>query len=406
MGAQVVDYRVSAIVVLCKDCGNDVGLYPARHKCTPVDRPPMPPLPLKFSESSLSSAGSASASSETSLSVNKWGSRREKTADPVEHMENTEESIYFNNFAQNLPDANEQPSTSGRKLWGKVRQNDKWKQLNEKNDKPKQTGKLWGKLMQATQTMAEKMPSRDDRGAESDEDDWEGETHVSRIIREYYEKERLPLPSWLFDDRAPKQKVAEQLETVTSNASAPARTPSRRRLWDENPERELSSREKERQELRQQPPPPLPESHRADHYRRPSIADKRSHPNESKEHYVDHYREDYYDERRGYEDNHYHRREENKYDHYGKIKTNQQHNNTYYQPSQPSPHQQHRYYEEEAQSKRRGYDNRYNHQADDHYYSPPTPSSNRYPTNLREHGRVQDSGRGGYKNNNESYNYF
>lgn len=133
MGAQVVDYRVSAIVVLCKDCGNDVGLYPARHKCTPVDRPPMPPLPLKFSESSLSSAGSASASSETSLSVNKWGSRREKTADPVEHMENTEESIYFNNFAQNLPDANEQPSTSGRKLWGKVRQNDKWKQLNEKS---------------------------------------------------------------------------------------------------------------------------------------------------------------------------------------------------------------------------------------------------------------------------------
>src|SRR3954452_17054986 len=30
---EVNDYRVSRIVVLCKDCGQDVGLYPARHKC-------------------------------------------------------------------------------------------------------------------------------------------------------------------------------------------------------------------------------------------------------------------------------------------------------------------------------------------------------------------------------------
>lgn len=30
---EVIDYRISRIVVLCKDCGQDVGLYPARHKC-------------------------------------------------------------------------------------------------------------------------------------------------------------------------------------------------------------------------------------------------------------------------------------------------------------------------------------------------------------------------------------
>jgi hypothetical protein len=33
------------------------------------------------------------------------------------------------------------------------------------DDKPKQSGKLWGKLLQATQTMAEKIPNRDEKGA-------------------------------------------------------------------------------------------------------------------------------------------------------------------------------------------------------------------------------------------------
>lgn len=126
MGAQVVDYRVSAIVVLCKDCGNDVGLYPARHKCKPIDRPPMPPLPLKFSDSP-----SPSEVSSPSTATSMWASLRSKTVEPV--PENTEESIYFNNFAQNLPDASEPSQASGKKLWGKFRQNDKWKQMSEKS---------------------------------------------------------------------------------------------------------------------------------------------------------------------------------------------------------------------------------------------------------------------------------
>jgi hypothetical protein len=33
------------------------------------------------------------------------------------------------------------------------------------DEKPKPSGKLWGKLFQATQTMADKIPNRDDRGA-------------------------------------------------------------------------------------------------------------------------------------------------------------------------------------------------------------------------------------------------
>jgi hypothetical protein len=151
MGAQVVDYRVSTLVVLCKDCGHDVGLYPARHKCQPIERPAMPALPAQYtksntppsldlnsrtmssgSNSSMASSPSPSFSSVEGASANKWSSSRHKANIAVE---NHEESVYFNNFAVNLPGSsnNETTSIAGKKLWGKVRQNEKWKQLSEKS---------------------------------------------------------------------------------------------------------------------------------------------------------------------------------------------------------------------------------------------------------------------------------
>lgn len=152
MGAQVVDYRVSTLVVLCKDCGQDVGLYPARHKCAPIERPAMPALPTKYldqkqqsrtpsldstsktisSTSSISTSPSLSGS-ETNSS-GKWSSRRGNKSPTVTTEEpQNEESIYLNNFTAHLPEADTN-SSSGKKLWGKVRQNDKWKQLNEKSN--------------------------------------------------------------------------------------------------------------------------------------------------------------------------------------------------------------------------------------------------------------------------------
>lgn len=152
MGVQAVDYRVSTLVVLCKDCSQDVGLYPARHKCLPVDRPAMPSLPSKYQKSAQQhpsalelnsrTISSASSSSNTSSSPSpsfssvdqpssKWSSRLGKSSvtTPNDHQEG-EDSIYFNNFASNLPE--DQPS--GKKLWGKIKQNDKWKQLSEKSN--------------------------------------------------------------------------------------------------------------------------------------------------------------------------------------------------------------------------------------------------------------------------------
>ncbi|KAI7905333.1 uncharacterized protein BX663DRAFT_502470 [Cokeromyces recurvatus] len=249
MGAKVVDYRVSTLVVLCKDCGNDVGLYPARHKCRPVDRPAMPSLPIQYNNNNTISTTESSKATllNQSPSVESPSTTKSTQLDKSEQ----EDSVYYNNFAAHLPESTD---SNGKKLWGKIKQNEKWKQLNEKtkDDRTKQSGKLWGKLLQATQTMAEKIPSREDRGAESDEDDWEGETHVSRILRDYYERKRMRLPEWLLVDNT-IQKYHTQSDISESSSTSVGRTPSRRRLWEQDPNK-LSSRERERQELRQKLP--------------------------------------------------------------------------------------------------------------------------------------------------------
>ncbi|KAI8971490.1 hypothetical protein BDF20DRAFT_837815 [Mycotypha africana] len=267
MGAQTVDYRVSRLVVLCKDCGNDVGLYPARHKCQPVDRPAMPALPIQYSSTDAKRSSSTSPSSSFSSRLSHNTNKTTATAPNVQEEEDS--SVYLNNFTANLPEQQQQDS-NGKKLWGKVRQNEKWKQLTEKNDKSsKQTGKLWGKLLQATQSMADKIPSREDRGPDSDEDDWEGETHVSRILREYYERKQQPLPHWLMDDDVDptrrrqghklyaEYKDSDYMDPPASSRNDILRSHSRRRLWEQdngenNSSKNLSSRERERQELRQQ----------------------------------------------------------------------------------------------------------------------------------------------------------
>ncbi|KAI8378924.1 hypothetical protein BD560DRAFT_388970 [Blakeslea trispora] len=288
MGAQVVDYRISTLIVLCKDCGNDVGLYPARHKCQPVDRPAMPALPAQFMKNKTEQSNSLAPPSLLDVPKPSFGSSQINKGIHSEVVEDNEESVYFNNFAANLPEQKEQ---TGKKLWGKVRENEKWKQLNEKNEKAKPSGKLWGKLIQATQNVADKIPNKDERGAESDEDDWEGETHVSRILREYYESKRMRLPEWLFEDdpelSSPKKSIARS-SIGSEVVDITKRNSTRRRLWDQNPNdaKGMSSRERERQELRQAPTSPPPSSHHRQFKEESNFREEDSH-----------YRRNYEDER-------------------------------------------------------------------------------------------------------------
>ncbi|ORX60383.1 hypothetical protein DM01DRAFT_1380728 [Hesseltinella vesiculosa] len=305
MGAKVVDYRISTMVVMCNDCGQDVGLYPSRHKCQP-NRPPMPPLPTRYqneaqhnisrkpvpdlgspqslaphqTHSRPSSAASSSSSDLTaSPSSGKWANRFGGNSGQRSPLtEDEDDSIYFNKFSAHLPEEEQQ----GRKFWGKARQNEKWKQMTEKSEQ-KTTGKLWGKLLQATQTMADKIPVREEKGAESDESDWEGETHVSRVLREYYEKQRRPLPGWLRDERTPTRRSTQDLYQEPRHQSSPShhepneptvqrtRT-ARRRLWerDEEPKQEPASHRQTapaRQEPKQEPARQEPRERQHDRYR-------------------------------------------------------------------------------------------------------------------------------------------
>jgi hypothetical protein len=88
------DYRVSTIVILCKDCNQDVGLYPARHQCNNSRK-----LPTLYSSTSNSS----------------WV---QSPTTPISTPERTPSPI-------NTPPA----TTQGRKLWGKVKENEKYKEL-------------------------------------------------------------------------------------------------------------------------------------------------------------------------------------------------------------------------------------------------------------------------------------
>ncbi|KAL1919231.1 uncharacterized protein VTP21DRAFT_1923 [Calcarisporiella thermophila] len=218
MAPKVIDYRVSTVVVLCKDCGQDVGLYPARHKCASVERPPLPPLP-------------------TTLPAG---------------LDATEKK---------------QGASEGTSLWSKWVPTG-WGDLGQAQNKSEQKqGTFWDKLMAATEYV---MPQAKNDWPESDDSDWEGETHISRILREHHEKKSDTLPRWLQDGRQPsrtkaREEAAEEERNPPNKSSlfkdiyssAPQEAPAAPRIaapkwWEKEGERNDSAsnlgvlREKER----------------------------------------------------------------------------------------------------------------------------------------------------------------
>ncbi|GAA5816779.1 hypothetical protein MFLAVUS_010312 [Mucor flavus] len=235
------DYRVSKIIVLCKDCGQDVGLYPARHECSNVKRPHLPTLCSTTDtqwedvpdliKSGPTSATVTRQASDSSIESGKWNFFRSST------VKNDESSYYVSNLKNSSSCNDIKDITTGKKLWGKVKENEKWKELvsEKKEDSTKQSGKLWSRIMQATMSN-----SLEEAGPESDDEDWEGETHVSRILREYYESKNKPLPAWLFEQ-----------ETSAHTPSTQIKRTSGRRLWhQDNNTPPTSAREREIEALR------------------------------------------------------------------------------------------------------------------------------------------------------------
>ncbi|KAI9364154.1 hypothetical protein BD770DRAFT_379393 [Pilaira anomala] len=238
------DYRVSTIVVLCKDCGEDVGLYPARHACSNVKRPHLPTLCSttdtqwddvpELIKSGPTSATVTRQASDSSIESGKWNFFRSSTQTVKEQQKPKEEEEGYYNIknSSSYHDFKRDSSNSGRKLWGKVKENEKWKELiaEKKDDTTKPTKKLWSRIIQVTMSNP-----IEDAGPESDDEDFEGETHVSRILREYYESKNKPLPTWLYDDTTTQQ-------SQTKRKSA-------RRLWQQD-DTKSSAREREIEALR------------------------------------------------------------------------------------------------------------------------------------------------------------
>lgn len=143
---------------------------------------------------------------------------------------------------------------------------------------------------------------------------------MSRILREHYEKKRQRLPDWLFDENVPvsrkpsssnrrdhdqRSPVHQQQQQVATDG--PIRTPSRRRLWEQNPQdaKNMSSRERERQELRQAQPPMSPSSSGSENRGRYSNRDHYHSEDRENSRYSNHrdtYEEDRHTNNRYYED--------------------------------------------------------------------------------------------------------
>jgi hypothetical protein len=116
---------------------------------------------------------------------------RNLSSETTEDEDTSDRQIYFNDIGDDS--AASTPSSSGRKLWGNLKQNEKWKQMayggtadhyrqreskgllrlmflplffNSFTEKQQNSNgsRLWDKLMQATQSVADKIPNRDDKG--------------------------------------------------------------------------------------------------------------------------------------------------------------------------------------------------------------------------------------------------
>ncbi|KAG0353936.1 hypothetical protein BC939DRAFT_529436 [Gamsiella multidivaricata] len=207
------DYRVSQIVVLCKDCGNDVGLYPGRHKCPPAPAmPTMPSIPLKYQQQAPSSFSASSAPSRSN-------GRRPPDLNPDSLYGSGAGSSYGSsgNNSRTPTSASFQERSNGSRtptassFQERMRERDREKQQREREereaaaravredtrlDAPTTSTStpaagagttIWSRLraakevINATITGEEKWP-------ESDDSDHEGETHVRRTLREFADK--------------------------------------------------------------------------------------------------------------------------------------------------------------------------------------------------------------------------
>ncbi|RKP10429.1 hypothetical protein THASP1DRAFT_21871 [Thamnocephalis sphaerospora] len=254
------DYRVSKLAVLCKDCGQDVGLYPGRHRCGARDAPPVPSVPISARSTGSPSLApppssadapslapprpglvSRSGASSGSNSSGRYGARAAPSssggsslrtgagrwARVADNSARDDKSTLRSNRGSGGDDAGSGSESGGNTIWdGDAANADQG--AEEDGQAPSSSGgKLWGKIKAAASLEKSDEP-------DSDASDYEGETHVTRLLKAYYH-ERYPdsqLPGWLTqpppEQPMPFRHLAPEAAPVLV-PQAPASAPAFRR---------------------------------------------------------------------------------------------------------------------------------------------------------------------------------
>ncbi|KAF8927187.1 hypothetical protein BGZ47_002277 [Haplosporangium gracile] len=217
------DYRVSTVAILCRDCGNDVGLYPGKHKCPPRPAmPTMPTIPAQYQQQQQSSYSSRGMNGGAS------GGRRPPDLSPgslhsggggggygssSSSSSRTPTSSSFQDRMAGGGGSNAKTPTA-MSFQERLKERDREKQQREREERevaarsvredPRgdsgsnvatptsastttTTGSLWNRLKAAKEVVTATITG-EEKWPESDDSDHEGETHVGRILREYADK--------------------------------------------------------------------------------------------------------------------------------------------------------------------------------------------------------------------------
>ncbi|KAF9153405.1 hypothetical protein BG015_003474 [Linnemannia schmuckeri] len=217
------DYRVSTVAILCRDCGNDVGLYPGKHKCPPRPAmPAMPAIPAQYQQqqqSSYSSRGMNGGANEgrrppdlSPGSLHSGGGGGGYGSSSSSSSRTPTSSSFQDRMAGGGSNARTPTAMSFQE---RLKERDREKQQREREEREAAarsvredprgdsgsnvatptsasstttTGSLWNRLKAAKEVVTATITG-EEKWPESDDSDHEGETHVSRILREYADKQ-------------------------------------------------------------------------------------------------------------------------------------------------------------------------------------------------------------------------
>ncbi|KAF9437558.1 hypothetical protein BGZ76_000266 [Entomortierella beljakovae] len=203
------DYRISTIVVLCKDCGNDVGAYPGLHKCPPPpSMPAMPSIPSKYQQSS------------SSYSSSRPNGRRPSDLDSDSKYSGSSSNSYgggsrtptSSSYQDRIGNGSSSRTPTATSFQERMRERDREKQQRERGEReaaarsvredprietptPTTTTTassgsgttIWSRL-RAAKDIVNATITGEERWPDSDDSDFEGESHVCRLLREHADK--------------------------------------------------------------------------------------------------------------------------------------------------------------------------------------------------------------------------